>query len=462
MGVFTMLHKQRAVCLATSCLIFSALLLNSHIAVCDETAALDSTFRMFNPDAYTKIPAGRDGKTIGLAVVPKLTDKSDDAERAIAELVGHIPGINMVITLPKNDPLYLHKFLKHLKASDRSVDLLFICGHALQKIENDVVFGINMGDGIAMVPASFNPTELEKEIDELTKSGKDAQRKRELCDKLKLIKEGSSALIPGAQFIVHSCYFGSNDAKAAMTSLATAFLGVNGGKAIGPNQPIGSKILGGDNAPDGVVSAIKQTLVTRSVQLVQSIKSKKLLRPGDAFISTNQYWEYAIPAGILRTLANCEPVQGWKCSTPQIDKREYGGTANVQATFIEFSWKYGDEMFKQRLDIVPPPEVINPGDKVRVQLSCPPKIVYRDGSSEGIDASFFTNDSHMLVGSPVGSKVKNLDLGGVSPRTGTTTGWWEVELKKDADRKMPFEIRLSSGARGADVNLTWTFRFSAN
>jgi hypothetical protein len=134
----------------------------------------DRTTRLFTPDGYHNLPPGRAGGTIGLAVIPKITAKSDGAERAIAEVVGHIPSINMVISLPPNDPLYLFKFLKHLKESGRKVDVLMIAGHALQKIENDDVFAIKLGDDQSqwLTPASLNASNLATEIEKLGKSVK--------------------------------------------------------------------------------------------------------------------------------------------------------------------------------------------------------------------------------------------------------------------------------------------------
>ncbi len=274
----------------------------------------DRTTRLFTPDGYHNLPAGRAGGTIGLAVIPKITANSDGAERAIAEVVGHIPSINMVISLPPDDPLYLFKFLKHLKESGRKVDVLMIAGHALQKIENDDVFAIKLGDDQSqwLTPASLNAANLAAEIEKLGKSGETPEKRKQLCQKLQLIHDGSAAMVPGAQLILHSCYLGHEDQARMLDTFASAFLGVNGGTAVGPKYAIASAVLAKEE-PSGFWATVGETMVTRSKQICRSIKDRTYIKPGDAFINTQFFTETSIAKGRLKLPCVCqEDAASWQ------------------------------------------------------------------------------------------------------------------------------------------------------
>jgi hypothetical protein len=275
----------------------------------------DRATRLFHPDAYANIPEGRSGKTIGLAIIPRLHAKSDGGEKSIAELIGHIPAISMAITMPPNDPLYLSKFLKYLKSTGRKVDFLFIAGHGLQKIENDDVVAINLGsdESQRLTPAVLNVVALENEIAKLETSGADPAKKKELCDKVDLIYEGASALVPGAQLILHSCYAGHSDQTEMMKTFATAFLGVNGGSAIGPKYATRSEMLGTNSDPKGVVETLSATITTRALQIGKIMRAKRYVRPGDAYLETQFYTELSVPANKIKVPTCCgQDKEAWR------------------------------------------------------------------------------------------------------------------------------------------------------
>lgn len=275
----------------------------------------DRATRLFHPDAYANIPEGRSGKTIGLAIIPRLHAKSDGGEKSIAELIGHIPAISMAITMPPNDPLYLSKFLKYLKSTGRKVDFLFIAGHGLQKIENDDVVAINLGsdESQRLTPAVLNVVALENEINKLEASGADPAKKKELCDKVDLIYEGAAALAPGAQLILHSCYAGHSDQTEMMKTFATAFLGVNGGSAIGPKYATRSEMLGTNSDPKGVVQTLSATITTRALQIGKIMRAKRYVRPGDAYLETQFYTELSVPANQIKVPTCCgQDKEAWR------------------------------------------------------------------------------------------------------------------------------------------------------
>lgn len=280
-----------------------------------KTPEFDRATRLFHPDAYANIPEGRSGKTIGLAIIPRLHAKSDGGEKSIAELIGHIPAISMAISMPPNDPLYLSKFLKYLKSTGRKVDFLFIAGHGLQKIENDDVVAINLGsdESQRLTPAVLDVVSLEKEIAKLEASGEDLARKNELCSKVDLIYEGASALIPGAQLILHSCYAGHSDQTEMMKTFATAFLGVNGGSAIGPKYAIRSEMLGTNSDPNGVAETLSTTISTRALQIGKILRARRFIRPGDAYLETQFYTELSVPANQIKVPTCCgKDKEAWR------------------------------------------------------------------------------------------------------------------------------------------------------
>ncbi|MBX9569641.1 MAG: hypothetical protein K2X77_12135 [Candidatus Obscuribacterales bacterium] len=268
----------------------------------------ERTTRLFTPDPYSSMPAGRSGKTVGIAIIPKLSERSDGAEKAIGELVGHIPAVSMVITLPPNDPLYLFKFLKYLKSTGRKVDFIMIAGHGLQTVEqrDSEVFGIKLGFDKSqyLTPAALDVVALEKEIGALSESGADPEKLKQLCKTQDIIYEGSSALLPGAQLVLHSCYAGNSDQTAMMRAFSTAFLGVNGGTAVGPKYAIQSEVLSNKD-PQGVLDYIGATIKDRSLQIGKSFKSRRYIRPGDAFIDTQFYTELSVPANKIKVPACC-------------------------------------------------------------------------------------------------------------------------------------------------------------
>ncbi|MCA9802496.1 MAG: hypothetical protein KC777_11055 [Cyanobacteria bacterium HKST-UBA02] len=276
----------------------------------------ERTTKLFTPDPYSSMPEGRSGKTYGIAVIPPITGTSDGGEKAIAELVGHIPAVSMVISLPKSDPLYLFKFLKYMKSTGRRVDFLLIAGHGLQTItQSDTqVFGIKLGSDKSqwLVPVALDLQAMNKELGELSTSESDPAKLKSLCDSLDLIYEGSSALAPGAQLVLHSCYAGHDDQTEMMRTFATAFLGVNGGSAIGPKYAIQSSVLGNVN-PQGALSNLSEIIKERALQVGKSLKARRYIKPGDAFIDTQFFTELAIPAGQIKVPACCgKDKEAWR------------------------------------------------------------------------------------------------------------------------------------------------------
>lgn len=279
-----------------------------------DDGAFARTTKLFTPNAYAAKPKGRAGNVIGLAVIPPITAKSDGAERCIAELVGHIPKVNMVISLPPNrDPLYLFKFLKHLKVTGRKVDFLMLAGHGVQTIDDpdSTVRGINLGKQ-TLIPAPLDVESMTNEINQLEASGADPKKRDELCKKLNLIHDGSAALLPGTQLILHSCYAGNSDQNAMMKTFGTAFLGVNGGKVIGPKYGISSELLGVESDPQGFWATAGRTIVTRSLQIGKILKAKRYVSPGDAFIVSQFYTSMKVPAAANKKLTCCEEKDTWK------------------------------------------------------------------------------------------------------------------------------------------------------
>ena len=277
------------------------------------------TLEIFTPNAYSAKPKERAGRTIGLAVIPPINAKADRAERTIAELVGHIPSVNMVISVPPNDPLYLFKFLKHLKTTGRKVDFLMIAGHGLQLITDpdDYVFGIKTGPEESQwtLPKTMDVEAITKEIETLDVPGGDAVKRKALCEKLDLIHDASAAMVPGAQLVLHSCFQGNDTQTKSMKIYGTAFLGVNGGYAVGPNYVIESGVVGNID-PKGFFETAKETIMTRSFQAMRILREKRWLNPGDAFIKTQFYTGLHVPANQIK-VPTC-------CVTPDAEKKFVG------------------------------------------------------------------------------------------------------------------------------------------
>ncbi|MBP9090111.1 hypothetical protein KBI23_03720 [bacterium] len=324
-----------------------------------------------NPDPYNHIPAGRAGGTIGLAVIPRLTPDSDAAERALGELVGHIPAINMAIILPKDDILYLFKFLKHLKATGRKVDVLLIGGHSIVNDENDPdPIAINLKASGYLDTTVVNVPMLQRRIEILT-AEKRTERAKEACERLKLIKDGSSALVPGAQLLLHSCYLGVEKAENLTQVVSTALLGVNGGTAYGPNAVIGHTLLSVQNPeadPKTYADQIGQSLKQRSIQLCQSLKSGRLISPGEAFINTNSFHKTTVRGGLIKLPCQCDPAQNTRIDGLQRGEPEIS-QENPRA---EINFKIGENSItgvrsvngtqhQTTVVIVPPPPVVTPG-----------------------------------------------------------------------------------------------------
>jgi len=271
-------------------------------------------------------------------------------------------------------------------------------------------------------------------------------------------------MVPGAQLILHSCYLGSTDGNLLMNTLGTAFLGMNGGSAFGPSHPIGSKVLAGEAPAKGVLSTISQTLVIRSTQIAQSLKSLKYIRPGDAFISSNWYFKTTVPAGKLKMPSHCDPSKtGFFSSAPTISKTvQKNGRVEVGDSFIDFSWtnSYG-QSHKQRLSFTQPPASLSPGQELKLELSCPAAITLPDGDREGISGGFYTNDDDFLEpGTKTGSKFKGLTDGHVdATHSGVTSAWWGFKLKKTKIEPLsPLTINLVVyGGDNSSVRMEWAY-----
>lgn len=324
-----------------------------------------------NPDPYNHIPAGRAGGTIGLAVIPRLTPDSDAAERALGELVGHIPAINMAISLPKDDILYLFKFLKHLKATGRKVDVLLIGGHSIITNENDPdPMAINLKASGYLDTTVINVPLLQRRIEMLT-AEKRTEKAKEACERLKLIKDGSSTLVPGAQLLLHSCYLGAEKAENLTQVVSTALLGVNGGTAYGPNAVIGHTLLSvqkPEDDPQTYADQITQSLKQRSIQLCQSLKSGRIISPGEAFINTNSFHKTTVRGGLIKLPCQCDPAQnssvtGLQRGEPEISQENPRAEINfrIGENSITGVQSINGTQHETSVTIVPPPPVITPG-----------------------------------------------------------------------------------------------------
>ncbi len=322
-----------------------------------------------NPDPYNHIPAGRAGGTIGLAVLPRLTPDSDDEEKALGGLVGHIPSIDMAITLPNNDIMYLFKFLKHLKDTGRKVDVLLIGGHCLvNDPDNPDPIGINLKASGVIDTVNINVGLLQRRIENLAAEGKNPKQLQTLCEQLKLMREGSSALVPGAQLLLHSCYLGSEKGENLTKILGTSFLGVNGGTAYGPEKVIAHTLLSTrdpKDEPKTFIQMVKAGIYERSIQVGQSFKSKKWLTPGDAFVNTNAFSYTKIPKGSFQIPCQCDQqqtngVMNLKRSAPEI--QQAGSNPNVRYKVNENSivgtHTVNGTTYTTTVAFTPPPPVI--------------------------------------------------------------------------------------------------------
>ncbi len=325
---------------------------------------------MSTPDPYTRIPAGRAGGTIGLAVLPRLTADADDAEKALGVLAGHIPAINMVITLPNNDIMYLFKFLKHLKASGKRVDVLLIGGHALASDpDNPVPLAINLKASGVIDTVNINVGLLQRRIEQLSAEGKNPQKVKEICEQLKLIRDASSALVPGAQLLLHSCYMGSKGGENLTKIIGTSVLGVNGGVVYGPEKEVGHTVLSLQDAKDDpktFTDKVKALLHQRSIQLCQSLKSKTWISPGEAFINSNQFYATKVPSGLIQIPCQCDGVEkaggieDLKRNPPQIQEENPSGNVKFQVSenSITGTQTVAGTSYSSTVNFTPPPPVV--------------------------------------------------------------------------------------------------------
>lgn len=155
----------------------------------------------------------------------------------------------------------------------------------------------------------------------------------------------------------------------------------------------------------------------------------------------------------------------WVRSAPKISKTvQTGANVDVTESSIVFSWRdYSGKARQQTFNYTPLPAGLNPGDELRLALSCPPAFIESSGDRKGINAGFHTNDYDYLEGVTdvvKGSEVPGLTTGSLdNNRLNVTSAWWGFKLKQKLPTTYPLKIRLVvSGPDYSNAVLEWTYK----
>jgi len=188
-------------------------------------------------------PSGR----VGIAMVPHMPGKGDDAEQLLSTYAGQLAGVDRIYT--PDSPAQMFETLLKQKKLGRQVNLLFIMGHGSAANPS-----VSFANGV-LLPSDVDLPKLRKDLamyerifKERTQSGDDTsvagEQVAKLTKSIKNLEEVGDALAKDAQVVLINCSAAATPkGKEFVKNLGEVLLGKRGGSIIASKKDVSITVV---------------------------------------------------------------------------------------------------------------------------------------------------------------------------------------------------------------------------